>query len=209
GLLLIGGAARLLADLRRRVTTNRELRAIGTADHDMLVADLPAPMAVAVPGTKRRRGHLLVTAGMLRLLDAREREVLFAHERAHLAHRHHRFTSVVAAAAAVNPLLIPARDTVAYLVERWADEDAAADVGDRALTARAVTRAALATTSAGPASGLGIGGGMVVHRVRALSLPAPAPRYRRLIGLVLLGALMLAVAGAATEAFVDLAQAWL
>jgi predicted transcriptional regulator len=49
------------------------------------------------------------------------------------------------AAAAVNPLLAPVREAVTYLVERWADEEAAEAVADRRLVARAVARAALAT----------------------------------------------------------------
>jgi len=150
GLLLIGGGVRLAVDVRRRVTTHRRLRGVGATDHGLVVADWSAPMAVAVPGTARRPGHLLVTTGILRLLNAGERAVVFAHERAHLAHRHHRLTAAAAAAAAVNPLLIPVREAVAFLVERWADEDAAAEVGDRNLAARAVARAALAASGAGP-----------------------------------------------------------
>jgi Zn-dependent protease with chaperone function len=207
--LLVGGLARLAADVHRRVTTNRRLRAIGAAEHGMVVADWSAPMAVAVPGTVRRRGHLLVTTGILRLLTAGERRVVLAHERAHLAHRHHRLTAAVAAAAAVNPLLIPVREAVTYLVERWADEDAATDVGDRDLTARAVARAALAASAPGPAGVLGIDGGVAVRRVRALAEPTPPRLRRRVVGPLVLGATILAVAAAATESFVDLARAWL
>jgi hypothetical protein len=209
GLLLIAGGVRLAVDVRRRVTTNRELRAIGDAEHGLVVADLATPMAVAVPGTARHRGHLLVTTGILRLLSADERRVVLAHERAHLDHRHHRLTAVAGAAAAVNPLLIPAREAIAYLVERWADEDAAADVGDRDLTAQAVARAALAAPRLGPGTVLGIDGGVAVRRVRALAQPTPAPLRRRLIGPIVLGVAILTLAGLATEAFVDLAQAWL
>jgi len=208
-LLLVAGAVRLAVDVHRRVSTTRRLRAIGAAEHGMVVADWSTPMAVAVPGTARRRGHLLVTSGILRLLDADERAVVFAHEQAHLAHRHHRLAAAAAAAAAVNPLLIPVRDAVGYLVERWADEDAAADVGDRGLTARAVARAALATAGSGSATVLGIDGGPAVRRVRALAQPAPAPLRARLIGPLLLGTAIVAVAGIATEAFIGLARAWL
>ncbi|GIF20557.1 hypothetical protein BJ973_001537 [Actinoplanes tereljensis] len=207
GLLLLGGGVRLVRDVTRRITTNRRLRAIGDPAHEMVVADWSTPMAVAVPGTARRPGHLLVTTGILRLLNSGERQVVLAHERAHLAHRHHRLTAVAAAAAAVNPLLIPVRRQVEFLVERWADEDAAADVGDRGLTARAVARAALASASGGVA--LGIDGGVAVQRVRALAQPTPAPLLRRLIGPVLLSAAILAVAAAATGSFVQLARAWL
>ncbi|BCY11580.1 M48 family metalloprotease [Actinoplanes sp. L3-i22] len=209
GILLLVGGFQLLAEVRRRAVTHRALRAVGTVQNGMVVADWTRPMAVAVPGTPGRPGHLLVTTGLLRLLDATEREVLFAHEQAHLRHRHHRLTTATAAAAALNPLLIPVRDAVAYLVERWADEEAAAQVGDRRLTAAAVARAALAASGPGPATALGIDGGAVVRRVRALHQATPARLLRRLILPALLGTGLIAIAAVATEAFVDLARAWL
>jgi Zn-dependent protease with chaperone function len=209
GLALLLGGVRLLIELRRRLVTHRQLRKAGTAEHGLVVADWSAPLAVAVPGRPGRAGHLLVTTGMLRLLDADERRVVFAHEQAHLAHRHDRLVAATAAAAALNPLLVPVRDTVAYLVERWADEDAAAAVDDRDLTARAVARAALATVGSGPAAALGINGGAALHRVRALTEPAPTPRRRRLIGPALLCAGFLTTGTAATVEFVALARAWL
>ncbi|MEU1687789.1 M56 family metallopeptidase [Micromonospora sp. NPDC005707] len=209
GLALLLGGVRLLIDLRRRLGTHRQLRAAGTTEHGLVVADWSAPLAVAVPGRRGRDGHLLVTTGMLRLLDADERRVVIAHEQAHLVHRHHRLVAVTAGAAALNPLLVPVRDTVAYLVERWADEDAATAVNDRDLTAQAVARASLATVGSGPAAALAINGGAALHRVRALTEPAPTPRRRRLIGPALLGAGFLTTVTAATVEFVSLARAWL
>lgn len=212
-LLLIGGAVRLGIDAYRRLATHRRLRAIGDAsqqaDVGMVVADWETPIAVAIPATARRQGHLLVTTGILRLLDAGERRVVLAHEHAHLAHRHHRLTAITAAAAALNPLLIPVRDAVAYLVERWADEDAAAEVGDRGLAAQAVARAALAASGSPAPVVLGIDGGVVVRRVKALTQPAPTLQRRRLAPPVLLSVILLGIAAAATEGFVHLAQAWL
>jgi Zn-dependent protease with chaperone function len=209
GLLLVAGGVRLVIDARRRITTNRRLREVGDPDQELVIADWTTPMAVAVPGTAHTPGRLLVTTGILQLLSAPEREVVLAHERAHLAHRHHRLTATVAAAAAMNPLLIPVRRAVEFLVERWADEDAAADVGDRGLAATTVARAALASSGAGSGTVLGINGGAAVQRVQALSQPTPAPMLRRLAAPILLGAAIVALAGAATEAFVDLAHAWL
>ena len=203
-LLLIGAAIRLVADLHRRLGTVRQLRAVGTAHAGVVIADLDAPMAVAIPG---RPGHLLITTAILRLLDPDEQRVMFAHERAHLRHRHHALVVAAAAAAAVNPLLIPCRDAVNYLVERWADEEAAAQVGDRDLTARAVARAALATVRPEPL--LGIDGGVAVRRVRALADPAPEPRRRRLLGILILITAFAATAASATVEFVNLARAWL
>ncbi|UQU67621.1 M48 family metalloprotease [Couchioplanes caeruleus] len=209
GLAMLAGGVRLWLDVRRRSTTHRQLRAAGTARQGLVVADWSAPLAVAVPGLPGRDGHLLVTTGILRLLDAEERRVVLAHEQAHLAHAHHRIVAVAAAAAALNPLLIPVRETVAYLVERWADEAAAAAVGDRDLTAQAVARAALATLGPGPAAALGIHGSAAVHRVQALTEPTPAPRRRRLIGPVLLGSGCVTAIIVATVEFVALARAWL
>jgi Zn-dependent protease with chaperone function len=205
-LLLAWGAVRLVARLGRRAGTHRRLRAAGVPQDGLVIADWAAPLAIAVPG---RPGHLLVTTGILRLLDADERRVVFAHERAHLAHRHHRLAAAAAAAAAVNPLLTGVRDTIAYLLERQADEDAAAAVGDRDLTAQAVARAALATLDGGPATALGIHGGGAVDRVRALGAPSPAPRRWRLLGPLLVGAGCLAAIGVATVEFIELARAWL
>ncbi|MEV6844357.1 M56 family metallopeptidase [Actinoplanes sp. NPDC051411] len=203
-LLLIGAAVRLLTDARRRLTTVHRLRTVGTPHDGVAIADLPEPMAVAVPG---RPGHILVTTAMLHLLDHHERQVMFAHERAHLRHRHHTLVLAAAMAAAINPLLIPAREAVTYLVERWADEDAAAAVGDRGLAARAIARAGLATVRPGPS--LAVGGGPVVRRVQALTGPAPRPHRRRLAGLLALLVTFGTAATIATAEFVAVARAWL
>jgi hypothetical protein len=85
-----------------------------------------------------------VTAGMREALDHAGRAALLAPERAHLAGFHHLYTSAARLAAAANPLLRPAARAVEYTVERWADEEAAAAVGDRRLVAHAIGRAALA-----------------------------------------------------------------
>ncbi|MGA5299766.1 M48 family metalloprotease [Nucisporomicrobium flavum] len=209
GLALLAGSVRLWLDIHRRTRTHRQLRAVGAAQQGLVIADWSAPLAVAVPGQLGHDGHLLVTTGILRLLNAEERRVVFAHEQAHLAHGHHRLVAVAAAAAALNPLLVPVRDAVAYLVERWADEEAALAVGDRDLTAQAVARAALATLGSGPSAALGIHGGAAVHRVQALAEPTPAPRRRRLIGPALLGAGCVTAMVVATVEFVALARAWL
>jgi Peptidase family M48 len=203
--LLVWGAVRLAQDVYRRRDTVRRLRAAGSPQIDLVVADWAAPLAVAVPG---RPGHLLVTTGMLKLLDADGRRVVFTHERSHLAHGHHRLAAAASMAAAINPLLAGARDAVAYLVERWADEDAARTVGDRDLTARTVAHAALATAGTRSAV-LGMNGSAALLRVRALGEPAPTPRRRRLMGLAVIGAGCIATAAIATVQFVTFARAWL
>jgi Zn-dependent protease with chaperone function len=207
-LVLGWGGVRLVIDLRPRIEVPRQLRSVGVPFGGMVVANSDAPIAIAVPG---RPGHLLVSSGMLRLLDRDERQVLFAHEQAHLTHHHHGLVTMAATAAALNPLLIPVRNAVDFLAERWADEDAAAAVADRRLVARAVAKAALATRDDGPTNllGLGMHGGPVVRRVRALVGPAPAARRHGLIGPVLLSVGCLVAIALATVEFVVLARAWL
>ena len=71
--------------------------------------------------------------------------MLLAHERAHAQSHHYLFTALTYLAAAANPLLRPVAAAVTYTVERWADETAARDCGDRRLAARAIGKAALAS----------------------------------------------------------------
>jgi hypothetical protein len=196
---------RLALDLHRRREAVRRLRQPGPAADGVVVADWAEPLAVAVPG---RPGQVLVTTGMLRLLGAAESRAVLAHERSHLAHRHHVATALAGAAAAVNPLLRPVRETVGYLVERWADEDAAAAAGDRELVARAVARAALAA-SAPPVPALGVHGSVIVRRVQALRRPPPASGRRHLAAATATAAACVVAAAFATADFVTMLDAWL
>ena len=68
------------------------------------------PHACAVPGRWGRGGQIVLTRGMARLLEAPQRRVVLAHEQAHLAQHHHGQATAVELAAALNPLLGPARD---------------------------------------------------------------------------------------------------
>ncbi|MFF0434408.1 M56 family metallopeptidase [Streptomyces sp. NPDC004327] len=155
----------------------------------------PAPYAYALPGRRRpgrsggngdRRGRVVVSTGMLAALGPAERRALFAHERAHLTGRHHRHLLAVRLAARANPFLRPLCTAVAYTAERWADEEAAAAVGNRRTVARAIGRAALISAPVPVAAtlpqitggisrrGAGAGAGPVPRRVAALLGPEPA-----------------------------------
>lgn len=159
----------------------------GTTDDVVVLAD-PRPDAFAVPGRWRRglgrpAARVYVTEGMLRALDAGQRRALFAHERAHLEAPHHLLIAVTDLAAAVNPLLSPVRRAVAFLCERWADERAAAEVGDRGLVASAVGAAALAGAGRG-----GLRGALAFDRLgvvgRVTALRSPAPDHLRLVAVI-------------------------
>ncbi|GAA5020420.1 M48 family metalloprotease [Streptomyces siamensis] len=163
---------------RHRLVRRRGLRALrGLRATQVAVLRDEMPYAHALPG-RAGTARILVSTGMLAGLDSRERRVLFAHERAHLAGRHHRYLLLAGLAARANPFLRPLRTAVAYTVERWADEEAAAAVGDRRTAARAIARAALISRPA-PASTLAAVAatpGPVPRRVAALLGPAPAAR---------------------------------
>ncbi|MEY9836188.1 M48 family metalloprotease [Streptacidiphilus sp. EB103A] len=176
-------------------------------DVDLIVLPDRLPDAYALPGGLFRGGRdrIVVTAGMIEALPADEREVLLAHERAHLAGHHHRFLLLADLAVALHPLLRPLRDGAAYSLERWADESAAERVADRRLVARAVGRAALAGAGAGA---LRMAAGPVPRRVAAMLECRAAPRRRRaslLAAAVLTGALGLSL-GSALDAANDLHQ---
>ncbi|MCH5670390.1 M56 family metallopeptidase [Streptomyces gilvus] len=196
--------------LRRTVRHVREVRAAHrqfgseASAGDLWVREDERPDAYALPG---RPGRIVVTTGMLRALSAREREVLFAHERAHLTGRHHLFLAATEFAVALHPALRGLRAPLSYALERWADESAARVTGDRTLTARAVGRAALAARAATPRPRLSLTAtaGPVPRRVSALlSAPKPAARAlpRALAGLLL--ACVALSATAALEAATDL-----
>lgn len=166
---------------------------------DLVVVDDPAVSAFTMPrmpGVSGLPGRIVVTTGMLAVLDGDEREVLLAHERAHLEKRHYLFAALARSAAVANPLLRPVADAVDHAVECWADEVAAASCGDRRRTAVAVGKAALAAerTPERGAAVLGILGrsapGPVPRRVAALLAP---PQRTRSLPLVLM-ALVLGVA---------------
>ncbi|MFF5403173.1 M56 family metallopeptidase [Streptomyces misionensis] len=157
----------------------------GPAAGDLCVVDSPRPDAYALPGRPHR---IVVTTAMLRSLDGAEREALFAHERAHNEGGHHYFLAAAELAAHCHPALRPVRETIRLAVERTADEAAAASVGDRRLTARAIARAALAGHAAGtprPDFAAAATAGPVPQRVQALLGTPRAPRAGRAVAALL------------------------
>jgi Zn-dependent protease with chaperone function len=171
--------------------------------------------AYALPGAP---GRIVVSGRLLAALDDRGQAALLAHEQAHLAGRHHLFTTVAHLAAAANPLLLPVARAVDYTVERWADERAATVTGDRRLVAATIGRVALlapARPRRTRAAALAITGhhgrtgqrislawaGPVPRRVAALLAPPPG----RQLTLLAVAALLVLVAGvSAAEAARDL-----
>ncbi|MFG2867812.1 M56 family metallopeptidase [Streptomyces sp. NPDC048338] len=161
------------AGWRHRRVRRRAGRALaGLPATSVVVLPDETPYAYALPG---RKGRVIVTTAMLATLTGSERRALFAHERAHLDPRHHRFLLLVQLAARANPFLRPLRTAVMYTTERWADEEAAARIGSRRVVARAVGKAALISRGAPSVTLAGFAtAGPVPRRVAALLGPAPA-----------------------------------
>ncbi|GAA4996847.1 M48 family metalloprotease [Actinopolymorpha pittospori] len=174
----------------------RAARLLRPVAGDLVVIEDATPSAYAVAAFT---GRIVVSTAMLKALSADERRALLAHEHSHLRHRHHLYLHGAHLAAAANPLLRSPARSISRLIERWADEDAAAEVGDRALTARALARAALARDGSPPAPHTL---SAADHRVgeRARLLLAPQPVHNRLAVVLAVGAGLLtwAAAGAIT-----------
>ncbi|WP_242888435.1 M48 family metalloprotease [Actinomadura litoris] len=162
-------AAGLLAAGRAVLRWARELRAARTRAGAPLETEVP--IAVAVPG---RHGGVLLSRGLLRRLAADELHVVFQHETSHLRHRHHRYLASGALARALLPALRPLDRRLRLAVERWADEDAAEAVGDRAFVARTIAKVALAHPPAAPGPAAAFAESGVIERVEALLDAPPA-----------------------------------
>jgi Zn-dependent protease with chaperone function len=218
-LLLLGGVGALtikavLDNGLALARSARDCRQAPGGPGGLVVVEDPVPRAFAMPGGRfGDRGRIIVTSGILRALGAEDRRVLLAHERAHLRDRHHLYRTAAAVAAALNPLLAALPRAVEYSTERWADEQAAEDVGDRRIAARAIARAALTTTEFARRAGapvLEFSEGDVQARVRDL-LAAP-PRRRPVLGAALIVAVAVSLAAvnearADTESLFEQAQA--
>ncbi|MEO5902281.1 MAG: M48 family metalloprotease [Ilumatobacteraceae bacterium] len=136
------------------------------------VAERDEPFAVTLPG---RGGHVLISRGLLAILEPDEQVVVLAHEHAHARHRHDRYLLAARVSTALLPMLRPLASRLEFALERWADEAAVTACGDRQLVARTLGKVALATNT--PSGALSFNGVGVPARVAALlALPPPVPR---------------------------------
>ena len=186
--------AALVVMVLRVVLVIRKRRAALTSTDGRRVAvvETAEPLAYAAPG---KPGCVVVSTGLLSVLEPRERQVVFAHERAHLQQAHHRFLLAGALSAAVVPILGPLVERLRLATERQADELAVSVMGgDRQLVATAITKAAITKSSF---NGLvpAINGASVVARVEAL-IGAPPGRWANRTGIVLAGVGTAAAIGA-------------
>ena len=122
---------------------------------------------------------MILTTGAVQALDPGQLDAVLAHERAHLAGRHHRLLALARIGRLVLPFLPLMRDAdeqVARLVELHAD-DAAARARDPRLLATALV---VLATAASPAPALAAAATDSVQRIHRLLGPAePLGRARR------------------------------
>lgn len=176
----------------RRMLVRRRWASEGIDGQRLAVLDSDEPIAYAAPGDP---GCVVISRGLLDALEPRERQVVVAHERAHLQHRHHRYLLAGELSVAIVPLLRPLVAQLRLATERSADETAV-DVldGDRQLVARTIARAAMTHTVHAGLVG-GFGGGSVPARVQALI--GPPDSMTSMVAGTLAGALIAASAMAA------------
>jgi Zn-dependent protease with chaperone function len=145
-LLLAFAALRGWTFWRARQRTLRSAMPVLHADErrgfPVSIVDTDTHLAYAHPGDG---GRVIISRGLLRVLSREQRLVVVAHERAHLAHRHHRYLLAVDLVSAALPPLRPLARAVRLHTERWADEDTARTLGgDRRLVAATIAHVALA-----------------------------------------------------------------
>jgi beta-lactamase regulating signal transducer with metallopeptidase domain len=182
---LIGRIALVLGRVltRHRADRDRQLKLVcllGRHDHRLGATIIPAdvPAAYCVPGARQ----IVLTKGAMAVLGEPELRAVLAHERAHLAGRHH---LLVAWADALRrafpgvPLFGAIQRSTAHLVELLADDRTVRRESGESL---ASAIAALGCTQA-PVAGLAATGGSALSRVeRLLAPPAPLPIATRVGG---------------------------
>lgn len=149
---------------------------------------------------------MILTTGALRALDPGQLDAVLAHERAHLAWRHHRLLAMARIGRRALPFLPLMRDTearVERLVELHADDAATRARDPRSLATALVVLA----TSASPAPALAAAATDTLQRIHRLLRPAEplGTVPRRLLRAGAAGLVLLPVALALSPAVLALA----
>jgi hypothetical protein len=190
------GLSRALVRLRARTHRHADAaRLLGRYDGALgaVVLDVPERIVYAVTG---RPPAVVVSSGALQSLDEDELRVVLAHERAHLAGRHHLVLGVIGALHRVLPrvpLFVEGERELARLIEMCAD-----DVAVRDHDVRHLVRALLALSAPahvpGPALAAATTG--VARRAERLSRRPDRRALRRTRAVVSAGSVALLAAPA-------------
>jgi Zn-dependent protease with chaperone function len=146
---------------------------------DAVLVEHSEPVAYCVAG---RHPTVILSTGALNALDPAQLEAVLAHERAHLAGRHHRLLALARIGRLVLPFVPLMRDAdtqVARLVEMHADDAAARASDPRSLATALVVLAA----GASPAPALAAAATDSVQRIHRLLRPGEplGPARRQLL----------------------------
>jgi Zn-dependent protease with chaperone function len=180
--------------------TGRELPGAGSA----VVLDAPQPVAYCVPG---RPATIVLTSGALAVLDPAQLTAVLAHERAHLAGRHHLLVALtrgLAVSFPAVPLFMRGSAEVARLAEMCADDAAARHSGRRTLIAALL---AMGTGTAVPATALAATAGATAARVQRLLEPPRRACHARYVLALITVTLLLALASGLIATFAGLLAA--
>jgi Zn-dependent protease with chaperone function len=156
-------------------------------DNAAVVLEALQPVAYCISG---RPAIIVVTSGALALLDPAQLAAVLAHERAHLAGRHHLLIALsrgLAAAFPGVPLFARGAENLARLAEMCADDAAARDNGRRPLIAALLVMAAGLPV---PTSALGAMAYAVTARLQRL-LEVPRRGRQARYGLALTAVMLL------------------
>jgi len=171
------------------------------AGGSVVVLPLRRPLAVSFHHSEPL---VIISQGLVDMLDEEEVAAVVGHERAHLDHDHQRLQSVRTAVAPVLGRLPVVRRSLAVFdlaVERWADEASASDHERREILRRSLLRVAGVAPLAGVAAFADAS--TVAARLDALASP-PAILGRTLHPLLYLPGIV--VAAVATPAVVERVQ---
>jgi Zn-dependent protease with chaperone function len=158
---------------------------------DAVVVDAPERAAYCVAG---RPNAIVVTSAALDALSDRHLQAVLAHERAHLAGRHHYVLAFARALAAAIPrvtLFGKGAREIARLLEIAADDAAARSHGSQTLLAALL---ALSTDAPTPHGAVGAAGTDVLARAEHLAAPVAA-RNQWTAGLLLTATTLLIAGG--------------
>lgn len=167
------------------------------AGHVVGVLPLARPLALSIE--HRGTSAIVVSDGLLCVLDAGQVEAVVRHEAAHLRHGHQRMLTVAALAEGLFGRVPPVARTAVALrlaVERWADEEAAAPVAG---ARRALRDSLLVLAGIRPTGGVAAftDAVTIAARVAALSSPSPPPPVSQHLMLYVPGSVVAAVAAPA------------
>jgi Zn-dependent protease with chaperone function len=175
---------------------------------DAVVLDAPQAVAYCVGG---RPATIVLTTGALAVLDPAQLSAVLAHERAHLAGRHHlliALTRALAVSFPAVPLFTRGPDEVARLAEMRADDAAVRRSGRRTLIAALLAMstgtslpAAALRTAALTGTALGATACAVTDRVQRLLEPPRRGRRARYGAALVTVTLLLALLSGLAAAF--------